>query len=117
VRYSSIFQETFNQVSVIMKRILTSCFIGVLLTSTVLAKPASAQVQVIFGENDRRDLRQDQREYRERQRRIYEQRQREQRDRFERQRDQRDRYERQRDQRDRYERQRDQRDQREYHRY
>jgi len=82
-----------------MKRILTSCLIGVLLTYTVLAKPAYAEVQVIFGENDRRD--------------EFEQ----QRDRFERQRDRRDRFERQRDRRDRFERQRDQRDQRDYRRY
>ncbi|MGI2908383.1 hypothetical protein [Tolypothrix sp. VBCCA 56010] len=90
-----------------MKRILTSCLIGVLLTSTVLAEQASAQVRIIFGGNDRRELREDRREWRERQRRLYEQRQR----------DQRERFERQRAQRERFERQRDQRERRYYHRY
>ena len=100
----SLNHYTFNEVPVFMKRILTSCLLGVLLTSTVLAEQASAQVRIIFGGNDRGELRQDQREWRERQRRLYEQRElrerREQRERFERQREQRQRFERQRGQRE-----------------
>ncbi|MEH2460111.1 hypothetical protein [Nostoc sp.] len=34
-----------------MKRILSSCLLGVLLTSSVLAQRASAQVEVILGNN------------------------------------------------------------------
>ncbi|MCW5313970.1 hypothetical protein GTQ43_09200 [Nostoc sp. KVJ3] len=40
-----------------MKRILSSCLLGVLLTSSVLAESASAQVRVIFGDSDRHEWR------------------------------------------------------------
>ncbi|MEH2054551.1 hypothetical protein FD723_24465 [Nostoc sp. C052] len=38
-----------------MKRILSSCLLGVLLTSSVLADRASAQVEVILGNNHRHE--------------------------------------------------------------
>ncbi|MEH1829246.1 MAG: hypothetical protein V7L22_28585 [Nostoc sp.] len=40
-----------------MKRILSSCLLGVLLTSSVLADRASAQVEVILGNNHRHEWR------------------------------------------------------------
>ncbi|MBN3882461.1 MULTISPECIES: hypothetical protein [unclassified Nostoc] len=40
-----------------MKRILSSCLLGVLLTSSVLAERASAQVEVILGNNNRHEWR------------------------------------------------------------
>ncbi|MEH1923718.1 hypothetical protein [Nostoc sp.] len=40
-----------------MKRILSSCLLGVLLTSSVLADRASAQVEVILGNNHRHERR------------------------------------------------------------
>ncbi|MHC5862903.1 hypothetical protein [Nostoc sp.] len=40
-----------------MKGILSSCLLGILLTSSVLAERASAQVEVFFGNNDRHEWR------------------------------------------------------------
>ncbi|MEH1793389.1 MULTISPECIES: hypothetical protein [unclassified Nostoc] len=40
-----------------MKRILSSCLLGVLLTSSVLAERASAQVEVILGNNHQHEWR------------------------------------------------------------
>ena len=40
-----------------MKRIVSSCLLGVLLTSSVLAERASAQVEVILGNNHRHEWR------------------------------------------------------------
>ncbi|MBN3945773.1 MAG: hypothetical protein V7K14_15420 [Nostoc sp.] len=40
-----------------MKRILSSCLLGVLLTSSLLAERASAQVEVIFGNDHRQEWR------------------------------------------------------------
>ncbi|BAY99460.1 hypothetical protein NIES37_34430 [Tolypothrix tenuis PCC 7101] len=52
-----------------MKRILASGVLGVVLASSVLAKPASAQIQVILGGNERHDWREQQLE-RDRQHRL-----------------------------------------------
>jgi hypothetical protein len=40
-----------------MKRILSSCLLGVLLTSSILAERASAQVEVILGNNHQHEWR------------------------------------------------------------
>ncbi|MHC5731645.1 MAG: hypothetical protein ACYTXY_47710, partial [Nostoc sp.] len=40
-----------------VKRIFSSCLLGVLLTSSVLAERASAQVEVIFGNDHRQEWR------------------------------------------------------------
>ncbi|MHC5598726.1 MAG: hypothetical protein ACYTXC_22770 [Nostoc sp.] len=40
-----------------MKRIVSSCLLGVLLTSSVLGERASAQVEVILGNNHRHEWR------------------------------------------------------------
>ncbi|BAY08074.1 ATP-dependent DNA helicase [Calothrix sp. NIES-2098] len=86
-----------------MKRILSSCLLGVVLASSALAQPASAQIQVILGGNQRHDWREQQlerdRQYRlqlerdrqhrlevERQRRVQEERERQRRLAIERQR-------------------------------
>ena len=76
-----------------MQRILSSCLLGVVLASSVLAQPASAQIQVILGGNQRHDWREQQlerdRQHRlevERQRRLQEERDRQHRLEIERQR-------------------------------
>ncbi|WP_375495161.1 hypothetical protein [uncultured Nostoc sp.] len=45
-----------------MRRIVSSCLLGVLLSSSVLAKRASAEVEIIFGTNDRHEWRERERE-------------------------------------------------------
>ncbi|MEH2322776.1 MAG: hypothetical protein V7K32_04100 [Nostoc sp.] len=40
-----------------MKRILSSCLLGILLTSSVLAERACAQVEVILGNNHQHEWR------------------------------------------------------------
>ncbi|MEH1892103.1 MAG: hypothetical protein V7K92_22515 [Nostoc sp.] len=70
-----------------MKRILSSCLLGVLLTSSVLAERASAQVEIILGNDHRHEWRErekarqewlrrerEEREHREWRRREYEKR-------------------------------------------
>ncbi|MEH2164356.1 MAG: hypothetical protein V7K38_25735 [Nostoc sp.] len=61
-----------------MKRILSSCLLGVLLTSSVLAERASAQVEVILGNNHQHEWRE-----REQRRLAWQRREREERDRRE----------------------------------
>ncbi|MEH2057589.1 MAG: hypothetical protein V7K97_15775 [Nostoc sp.] len=61
-----------------MKRILSSCLLGVLLTSSVLAERASAQVEVILGNNHRHEWRE-----REQERLVFLRREREERERRE----------------------------------
>ncbi|BAY20868.1 hypothetical protein NIES2100_06120 [Calothrix sp. NIES-2100] len=100
-----------------MQRIISSCLLGVVLASSVLAQPASAQIQVILGGNQRHDWREQQlqrdrqhrleveRQHRlevERQRRLQEERDRQQRLEIERQRERQRRLEQQRNHRDRY---------------
>ncbi|MEH1771009.1 hypothetical protein [Nostoc sp.] len=61
-----------------MRRIVSSCLLGVLLSSSVLAKRASAEVEIIFGTNDRHEWRE-----RERERLVFIRREREERKRRE----------------------------------
>lgn len=61
-----------------IKRIVSSCFLGVLLSSSVLVERASAQVEIIFGNNNRHEWRD-----RERERLIFIRREREERERRE----------------------------------
>lgn len=61
-----------------IKRIVSSCLLGVLLSSSVLVERASAQVEIIFGNNDRHEWRD-----RERERLIFIRREREERERRE----------------------------------
>ncbi|OUL23912.1 hypothetical protein BV372_29415 [Nostoc sp. T09] len=102
-----------------MKRILSTCLLGVVLGSSVLAQPASAQIQVILGGNQRHDWREQQLERqhrleverdrqhrleleRQRQRRLELQRDRQRRLEIERQRERQYRLEQRRNYRDRY---------------
>ncbi|MFH7027452.1 MAG: hypothetical protein ACHBN1_19130 [Heteroscytonema crispum UTEX LB 1556] len=78
-----------------MKRIVASSLLGILLASSFLAKPASAQVQIRIGENVRRDRferQRDQRQLREREYKLQEQRERERRERERREREWRERH-------------------------
>lgn len=61
-----------------MRRIISSCLLGVLLSSSVLVERASAQIEIIFGNNDRHEWRE-----RERERLVFLRREREQRERRE----------------------------------
>ncbi|BAY64225.1 hypothetical protein NIES22_43200 [Calothrix brevissima NIES-22] len=100
-----------------MQRVLSSGLLGIVLASSFLAQPASAQIQVILGGNERHDWREQQlerdrqhrleveRQHRlelERQRRIQEERERQHRLELERQRERERRLEEERNHRDRY---------------
>ncbi|OUL17330.1 hypothetical protein [Nostoc sp. 106C] len=102
-----------------MKRILSTCLLGVVLASSALAQPASAQIQVILGGNQRHDWREQQlerdRQYRlqlerDRQHRLELERQRQRRLELERDRQRRLEIERQRQRQNRLEERRNYRD-------